>query len=160
MTNIRELKAEDVSAVADFYQHYNLDYLKDSTPPLLYELFEEKEAKTIFQKYLSEIKELSHYKVMIAEKNKQIVGLIIGNIMIDKNLKLGKIGVLEDWGVAQSEAHQGIGTQLYQALEIWFKGAGCQQIHSTTWISNRASRDAHLKMGFIESAICFRKKIL
>ena len=97
--------------------------------------------------------------MLATTESSAVVGMIIGSISEDDELVMGKIGQFEDWYVVPSSRGNGIGVQLYQQLEKWFKEKGCQQVCSDTWEGNELSIKTHKKMGFFVSGIRFSKKL-
>lgn len=73
----------------------------------------------------------------------------------------GRIGYLEGWYVEPPARRAGLGRALVGAAERWAQDQGCSEFASDAWSTDRASRHAHLALGFEEvGAIrCFRRRL-
>jgi GNAT superfamily N-acetyltransferase len=137
-------------------------YYHQNAPRELQELEQEVDIKRSYKMYLDTIErsEDATWQIFLARTDSnKVVGLIIGSTEIDESLVFGRIGKLEDWYVEPLYRGHGIGQELYNYLENWFREKGCGQIQSDTWEGNRQSIKAHQQAGFFVSGISFRKKI-
>lgn len=98
-------------------------------------------------------------RVLIAEREGKAVGYVTGHIENDPRRVLSRRGMVEDWFVMKSERGQGTGKLLMDALIESFRGDGCEVVESGTWAFNEHARRAHIKAGFIEIEIKFRKRL-
>jgi aminoglycoside 6'-N-acetyltransferase I len=73
----------------------------------------------------------------------------------------GSIAYIEGWYVRPDVRGRGVGRKLVSAAERWARANGCSEFASDAWSTNRASRKAHLALGFQEMGVirCFRKKL-
>ena len=71
------------------------------------------------------------------------------------------VGYLEGIYVAPCCRGRGIAGALLQSCEAWAKGRGCREFASDCELSNAASLQFHLKLGFTEAnrIICFTKTL-
>ena len=137
-------------------------YFLENASPQLYELEHLHNIKNTYSKYLDLIEksESGLWQIFLAKPEiNEAIGFIIGRIERDDDLILNKVGIVEDWYVQSSFRRQGIGLNLYNQLERWFKEKGCHQVQSDTWQGNTLSIKAHEQAGFFISGIKFRKKI-
>jgi GNAT superfamily N-acetyltransferase len=98
-------------------------------------------------------------RVLLAERAGHAVGYVTGHVEVDPRRVLTRKGVVEDWFVARSERGQGTGKLLLEALVEGFRRDGCQLVESGTWAFNEGARQAHLKSGFLEIEVKFRKRL-
>jgi GNAT superfamily N-acetyltransferase len=98
-------------------------------------------------------------RVLLAERAGQPVGYITGHVEVDPRRVLTRNGVVEDWFVLKAERAQGTGTLLLDTLTEHFRREGCQLVESGTWAFNEGARKAHLKSGFLEIEVKFRKRL-
>ncbi|MGN7478280.1 aminoglycoside 6'-N-acetyltransferase [Solibacillus silvestris] len=71
------------------------------------------------------------------------------------------VGYLEGLYVLEGYRQQGIAKKLVHACEHWSKTKACTEFASDCELSNTASLQVHLKLGFTEAnrIICFTKKL-
>ncbi len=98
-------------------------------------------------------------KVLIAERELRAVGYVTGHIEVDPRRLLPRRGVIEDWFVLRGERGHGTGRLLLDTLIEAFRRDGCQVVESGTWAFNEGARKAHLKAGFTEIEVKFRKRL-
>lgn len=72
------------------------------------------------------------------------------------------VAYLEGIFVKETYRQQGIARELCQACEKWGEAMGCREFASDCEITNTASFNMHLKLGFIEKnrLVCFAKSII
>lgn len=98
-------------------------------------------------------------RVLLAERAGHAVGYITGHVEVDPRRVLTRKGVVEDWLVARDERGQGTGRLLMDTLVECFRRDGCHLVESGTWAFNDGARQAHLKAGFLEIEVKFRKRL-
>ena len=71
------------------------------------------------------------------------------------------VGYLEGVSVQEAFRHRGIARKLVSECEQWAREKGCREFASDCELTNTASLDFHLSVGFQEEnrIICFRKTI-
>lgn len=71
------------------------------------------------------------------------------------------VGYLEGLFVKPSHRRQGIGKMLVRACEDWAKEQNCSEFASDCEIENMASRQFHIKAGFLEAnqIVCYVKRL-
>lgn len=137
-------------------------YFDQSSSPELREVRQDRNVKKSYEDYINYVEKIKDdsWKIFLAKSNSgKFVGFIIGSIETDEDMVLGKMGKIEDWFVGEQLRGKGIGKELYNKLEKWFREKGCQQVLSETWYGNELSIDAHQRMGFFKSGIMFAKKL-
>jgi aminoglycoside 6'-N-acetyltransferase I len=72
-----------------------------------------------------------------------------------------RVAYLEGWYVEPHARRQGVGGALVAASEQWGRAQGCTEFGSDALIDNEVSAQAHLALGFEETARirCFRKDL-
>lgn len=60
------------------------------------------------------------------------------------------VGYIEGWYVDPDLRGQGVGAALVRAAEDWARSIGLTEMASDTWLTNEASIQAHLKLGYRE----------
>ena len=98
-------------------------------------------------------------RVLLAERAGKPVGYITGHMENDPRRLLSRRGVVEDWFVMKSERGRGTGRLLMDTLLESFRADGCEVVESGTWAFNEHARRAHLKAGFVEIEVKFRKRV-
>ncbi|HEY6880528.1 MAG TPA: GNAT family N-acetyltransferase [Polyangiales bacterium] len=98
-------------------------------------------------------------RVLLAEQDGHAVGYITGHVEVDPRRVLTRKGVVEDWYVARDARGRGIGKLLMDTLVEGFRRDGCQVVESGTWAFNEGARLAHLKAGFLEIEVKFRRRL-
>ena len=137
-------------------------YFSQNAAPRIQEMNEEKNVQRSYERYVASIGTGEHadWNILMAKDTTgKAIGFIIGSITQDDSLVLSNIGNIEDWYVEKEYRALGIGSQLYQQLEQWFKEKDCHQVVSGTWSGNTVSVSAHQKAGFFISEIKFSKKL-
>jgi len=140
-------------ALQDTYFHINASRQ-------IQEIKEEKNIKKSYEEYVAMIKDSTDdsWKVYLATApENKIIGFIIGSIEKDEYLVKDKIGKVEDWYIEDEYRGNGIGKELYNKLEKWFKEKDCHQVMSDTWQGNEPSISAHKRLGFFVSGVSFGK---
>jgi aminoglycoside 6'-N-acetyltransferase I len=71
------------------------------------------------------------------------------------------VAFLEGWYVDADVRRQGVGRALVEAVEIWARERGLQELASDALLENQISHRAHERMGFseVERAVRYRKVI-
>jgi len=69
------------------------------------------------------------------------------------------VAYLEGWYVDADARRRGIGAALLRGVEAWARGRGYRELASDTELSNSASQQAHVELGFTEvnRAVRYRK---
>jgi len=72
------------------------------------------------------------------------------------------VGYIEGWYVDPDLRRQGIGRRLVEAAEAWAVEQGCREMASDCVIDNKIGLQAHLALGYVETArlIHFKKPLL
>jgi GNAT superfamily N-acetyltransferase len=121
--------------------------IKDLLPEDLYRF--EATAENGIETWLSEAaKPEKGYYVAEAERGR-LAGFIQGYTDDDPSAILSRWGVIDAIFITESFRGQGIGHDLYKALEEWFAGQGCVAARVETWLTNTPAIEAYQGMGFI-----------
>ena len=153
--------AVNTSELLQLLLELHATYFTANASSQIQELNREKDIRQSYQDYITGINEDSdNWKVLLAfTREQQAIGFITGSITNDENLVRNRIGKLEDWYVTESYRAKGVGMQLYNILETWFKQQGCTQVLSETWHGNTLSLKAHEQLGFFVSGVAFGKTL-
>jgi len=137
------------------------DYFSENASEQIKELRAEKDIEGAYKTYVRYIasRQDDTWKVLLAVASGEIIGFIIGSILVEPDLVNGIVGRIEDWYVDQEYRGSGIGLELYDELEDWFIEKECDQVVSDTWAGNELSIKAHKQSGFFISGISFSKKL-
>ena len=93
--------------------------------------------------------------------NGQYVGVALCCLRHDyvEGCETSPVGYLEGISVHETFRHQGIARKLVSECEQWAKEKGCKEFASDCELTNTASLNFHLSIGFREEnrIICFKK---
>src|SRR5262245_54657780 len=159
---IRPAEMKDRDALAVLENAFMGEYLAAIVPPEFEALEEYRNlAKTIAGDVDRRLKvDPDIVRTLVAEDDDgSLVGYIVGRVEPHPEKKLGTWGLIEDWFVVDERSQQGIGRELYETLESWFRESGCRQVRSQTWWFNQLGRAVHEKLGFLVAGIEYRKAL-
>jgi len=100
--------------------------------------------------YLGDQIDNPNMAVLVAEREKIIVGYTFGQIMRRPTLASGDCGYVADVCVREGWRGRGIGRQLYERLRAWFLANGITAIEVQVVRANPASQAFWRKMGYSE----------
>lgn len=88
--------------------------------------------------------------ILVAERDEELAGylFIIGN-----EPERTRHGVYLAIGIRETSRGQGVGTKLFEGLEIWAKERHIRRLELTVMMNNRAGVALYRKMGFITEGI-------
>lgn len=86
--------------------------------------------------------------LFVAERDGELVGYVLGQILHRPTLQSGDCGYVADLYVSDSRRGQGIGRRLFHALRDWFRARGLTAIELQIVRANPASQAFWRKMGF------------
>ena len=93
----------------------------------------------------------------------QPVGVALCGLRHDyvEGCETSPVGYLEGVCVQEAYRHQGIAGKLVSECQQWVKDKGCTEFASDCELTNTASLNFHLSMGFQEEnrIICFKKTL-
>lgn len=146
---IRQLKQEDMDGLRNLYKKLYFEYQKNVLTDDLqkYEEFLDLDLAFNIDAKAEEEHKLKTF-VAVDEDEHKVVGFISGDIQHVAYLKLGFQGVVESFFIEESYRGCGLGKMLYNVLEDWFKGVGCQVIKMQTWLQNTSAIHVYEKIGF------------
>ncbi|MDY0944100.1 GNAT family N-acetyltransferase [Priestia megaterium] len=111
-------------------------------------LYEEEERNTTVEdqaKIIDFFLKSPNSTILVAEKKNKLVGHIG---VIGGKLKRVKYTASIAVGVLLEYSNQGIGTQLFQEMEIWAKNHGLKRLELTVMSHNNSAISLYKKMGF------------
>lgn len=116
-----------------------------------------------FTKEMKALSEKSDAIIMLAYQDGEAVGFAQCQLRNDyvEGTSSSPVGYLEGLFVKEPFRKQGFAKQLVIACENWAKEKGCTEFASDCELTNEASAEMHIKLGFEEAnrIICFTKKI-
>lgn len=151
--NIRKVKIEDYEEVVKLYKElWDAEKIFDLNLKQKYEVSDKQKAK--IQKRIKSRKEI----FLVAEENKEIVGLIDGYI-IDDNNYIEKVGYLDHLCVSKKYREQGISTKLIEEFTKIMKSKNVSYLKLNAFEQNIPAVSLYKKLGFEEYSIYYTKKI-
>ena len=99
-------------------------------------------------------------EVLVAERSDgRLVGFAELSIRPYAEGCLPRVAYLEGWFVEAEARRSGVGAALIGAAEDWGRQLGCREFASDAEPENRASIEAHLRLGFEDAGLvrCFKK---
>jgi len=159
---IRKFKSEDFSGLGECLATLQ-DYVAKLDPFKIYLPREKFDTKTYTKNSIEDM-EKEDGVIFVALLGKEIVGAVIGSIMkqtpealIEK--KAIKKGMIWELVVLEGNRGHGIGTQLLETIENYFKEKGCDHIGlDVKWFNTNAHK-LYQKNGYIETTIHMLKKV-
>jgi len=97
--------------------------------------------------------------IFVAEDNEKLIGYIYGRIINKPKMRLGRIGVIEDWFVEEKYRGKRIGEILWNRLIEWFKSKKCNRLELDVYPTNKKAIKIYHKLGFIDKNIVMTKKL-
>ncbi len=99
--------------------------------------------------------------VFAEKKDESFIGVALCCLRHDyvEGCKTSPVGYLEGVSVKETYRNQGVAKRLVEECEQWAREKGCREFASDCELSNTASLNFHLKIGFQEQnrIICFKK---
>lgn len=118
------------------------------------------------EKYFKKtIEEVNKYegKIFLALENEQVIGLIVGLINNEDEMtydfKAPKRGRVTELVVAKDNRANGVGRQLLDKMEEYFKSVGCKGILIDVFSYNENAQKFYYKNGYFNRNIEVMKKI-
>lgn len=156
---IRLATRADRSLLLHFHRELYVRYRDQILEERLAPLYAYRDLDSALREDVDAILQGAQACALLAYVEDEPVGYITGHMENDQRRLLPRKGVVEDWYVDDARRGQGLGHALLQALEQRFREAGCQVVESGTWAFNRGARAAHLRAGFHEIEVRFRKQL-
>jgi aminoglycoside 6'-N-acetyltransferase I len=93
-------------------------------------------------------------QVLVAEMNDgRLIGFLEASIRpFVEDCATDHVGYLEGWYVEPEFRQQGVGGALVKQAELWAKQHGCSEMASDAEIENKASIEAHNRLGYKETS--------
>lgn len=115
-----------------------------------------------FLKTMSEVKQYEG-KLFLAVEEENVVGLIVGLINNEEestyDFKAPKRGRVTELVVSKKCRSNGIGKQLLDTMESYFKDVGCQGVLIDVFAYNESAQQFYYKKGYFNRNIELMKKI-
>lgn len=115
-----------------------------------------------FEKTMNEVNKYEG-KIFLAIDNEKVIGLIIGLINNEEentyDFKAPKRGRITELVVSKECRSNGIGKQLLNKMEIYFKEVGCQGVLIDVFAYNENAQNFYYKNGYFNRNIEVMKKI-
>lgn len=115
-----------------------------------------------FEKTMEEVKK-NEGKIFLAQEGKEIVGLIIGVINNEEentyDFKAPKRGRVLELVISSKYRSKGIGNQLLEEMERYFKKIGCEGILIGVFAYNEVAQNFYYKNGYFTRNIEVMKKL-
>src|SRR5260221_3619250 len=119
--------------------------------------------ETFTQKCLDEVRE-KNGKLYVVEEKGELVEFIAG--IVEEISKEGlmtcipaKFGWITELYVQPKYQHQGVGKQLMEKLEAYFKQKGCDTIKTSVFTPNKNAYQFYQDLGFLDREIELIKKL-
>ena len=142
-----EDKEQIVSLVTEFDDYFAKSHLF-SAEILPFTVYKNK--NSLFESVVTEWLSDPKYFVFVAEDGGKVLGHIVGEIVEKKDRVLDKEGCIDEWFVAESARHKGVGRQLYNLLIEVFREQNCNHIGLKVYSANVDTIDMYHKMGFLD----------
>ncbi len=155
---IRPFKPEDKEKLRKLYRELYGEFQNSIFPEEL-KRFEEYFDLEESINWLLKQEEKERWRTFVAEDNGNLIGFATGKIGQFHQYKLSKYGEVVNFYIKKEYRHQGIGKQLIEALENWFKEKGCQVARIETWTFNKETIEIYKKLGFKEISLMFIKEL-
>lgn len=137
---IRQIKSSD----AENFIHLTGQVERESDYMLL-EADERKITPEQQRQKIAAIEEDDNSTILVAEKENRLIGFLVG---IGGNARRNKHAVYIVTGILNDYRWQGVGTKLFEALEIWAKEHQIHRLELTVVTHNEAGLALYKKMGF------------
>lgn len=115
-----------------------------------------------FEKTMNEVNKYEG-KIFLAIENEKVIGLIIGVINNEEeniyDFKAPKRGRITELVISKRSRSNGIGKQLLNEMEIYFKKIGCKGILIDVFAYNENAQNFYYKNGYLNRNIEVMKKI-
>lgn len=157
--SIRVAHRADFDVVLRFHRNLYIKHRDELARPDIAELLAYRDLESTLRDDVEGLLTGRDTRVLLAERAGQPIGYVTGHIEVDPRRVLTRKGVIEDWYVARDARGQGTGKLLLETLTEHFRRERCQLVESGTWAFNEGARKAHLKSGFLEIEIKFRKRL-
>jgi ribosomal protein S18 acetylase RimI-like enzyme len=110
----------------------------------------------ITETYVHEYMDSPKSRILMAEKNQRVVGLLSYSIRPDL-WHATSCCFIEEIVVEESERGQGIGTELIKSVMEKMKKSGCAEIVLIVDKENTAAQRLYKRLGIDEEALCLEK---
>jgi ribosomal protein S18 acetylase RimI-like enzyme len=108
------------------------------------------------RKYMSVNKKAA---IFVAEDNGKLIGYIYGQIINKPKMKLGRIGVIEDWFVEEKYRRRMTGEMLWDKLIAWFRDKKCNRLELDVYPTNKKAIKIYHRLEFIDKSIIMTRKL-
>ena len=117
-------------------------------------------AKSSYCEYFRKRIYSSQKIILVAEKNKTLIGFIVAEIRNRPSIfKIKKVGAISDIYVVKKFREHGVGEKLLKEVFSWFKGQKIKYIETTVHIKNIVGMKAWTEYKFKDFLIVKRTKL-
>jgi ribosomal protein S18 acetylase RimI-like enzyme len=156
---VRRASKADVILLSQWVQKL-LNHVRESSSDIyVQDLDEDSEEKT--KRKLEERVDSDEGVILVAENKRTPVGFIMGEIATPfiAESKIKKIGYISACWVEPKERRKGVGRDLLQAIENWFRKKEIRYVDLHYLIGNTEAEKAWTRMGFKPYRVASRKEI-
>lgn len=107
------------------------------------------EGQEYFTKLLKNEKSLG----LLAERNGEVIGYLVGYLMRSSRLRPVKLAELESMYVREEYRSQGVGRQLVERFLEWIREQGGERVSVTAYAANERAIAFYRKMGFAPKSL-------
>lgn len=140
MMIVRKMKKSDAEKFSSLIQQVD-----ESSKYMLWEAGERQIQPENQQKMIENIKDKDNSTILVAEKDKELVGYLLaigGNARRNKHAAYIVIGILKDY------RGKGVGNLLFEKLEQWANHQRVHRLELTVVTQNKAGLSLYKKRGF------------
>lgn len=101
------------------------------------------------ERYARSVMDRSDYRIFIADVDGKVVGYTMGIILANPEMfTLAEYGFLAEMCVDEELRHSGIGHDLWEALESWFRSVGIKVVQLNVSVNNPKAMNFWTQIGF------------
>lgn len=99
-------------------------------------------------------------RLLVAEAGDgKLAGYILGTIEDEPGQLMGKWGYVDDLFIDQEYRRHGLGKNLMEGMETWFRTQGCGAVAVDSWLANPDASRAYEAMGFTANYTGYVRRI-
>ncbi len=106
-------------------------------------------AEVLCEKYARAVMDRSDYRIFVADLDGEVVGYAMGIILANPEMfTLAEYGFLAEMCVREDLRHSGIGHDLWEAEESWFRSVGIKVVQLNVSVNNPKALNFWTQLGF------------
>lgn len=156
---IRRATRRDRGAVRALHRALYVDMHRTITSPVIARLSAYRDLDAALDADVEVLLERADMRVLLAESAGEVIGYATARVTHDANRVISKRGFVEDWLVVDAARGRGVGRMLMERLFEVLEADGCEMVESSTLASNQGARDAHARLGFVETDVRMRRAL-